>query len=381
MSKVVFSFRNFMKRLLSLVICLSCVVGAFFMTTSSQAVASCEYENQVSSINLKKIIKEFFGIREEKKEEKPSRSVYLGGYPLGFTIECDGVMVVAIGKVETESGDITPLQDKNVKVGDVIQKVNGVKLESARDMERVLNTNPMKYYKLLINRKGEIFEEVVSPCVEASSGLYRLGLWIRDNTAGVGTLTYIKDDLRFGALGHTIADIDTGVNLPILRGNIYKCSIVGFNKSTRGNPGELRGLFLRNGENAGQVDSNNDYGVFGSVKQEYLDKNNITRRIEVGSKESVKTGKATLVCTIDGSTPSEYEIEIIKTNYQSQSATKSMVVKITDERLLSQTGGIVQGMSGSPIIQNGKLIGALTHVFVSDATKGFGIYIDWMIDN
>ena len=211
--------------------------------------------------------------------------------------------------------------------------------------------------------------------------MYRLGLWIRDNAAGVGTLTYVRqDNFRFGALGHPVCDIDTGKIMPVSGGNIYKCSIVGFNKGVRGNPGELRGLFLKSGVSVGELDNNNNFGVYGKINEEYVKAMGVEPMM-VGFRDSVKTGKAKILSTIDGGKPEEYEIEIIKLNYQSESDKKSMVLRITDERLLNSTGGIVQGMSGSPIIQNGKLVGAVTHVFVSDPTKGFGVYIDWMIDN
>ena len=163
------------------------------------------------------------------------------------------------------------------------------------------------------------------------------------------------------------------------KGNIYKCNIVGYNKGTRGNPGELRGLFLKTGIVAGTLDKNTEFGVYGTVAKTYT--NSLSKLMEVGFKDSVKTGPAKILCTIDGNEPKEYDIEIVKLSYQTKSDKKSMVIRVTDKKLIASTGGIVQGMSGSPIIQNGKLIGAVTHVFVSDPTKGFGLYIDWMIDN
>ena len=210
---------------------------------------------------------------------------------------------------------------------------------------------------------------------------YKLGLWIRDNAAGVGTLTFIrKDNMRFGALGHPVCDIDTGACLPVKSGNIFKCNIVGYRKGEKGKAGELKGLFLRNGSILGALDENNGYGVYGNFGNEALEayKNEL---VEVASRNEVKSGKAKIRCTIDGTVPKDYDIEIVKTYFQDSKSNKSMFIRVTDKELLSKTGGIVQGMSGSPIIQNGKLVGAVTHVFVSDPTKGYGIYADWMIDN
>ncbi len=330
------------------------------------------------------IIKSFFGAKEKAKNEVTTagQSVYVGGYPLGFTLECEGVIVIAVGSVQTAFGDTRPCEGKNIKVGDIIFSVNGKNITSAMDMEKILSESNGEPVKVGVRRNEEKFFEIVTPSLEASTSSYRLGIWIRDNAAGVGTLTYIREDnLRFGALGHPVTDIDTDVVLPVAGGGIYKCSIVGVNKGTRGTAGELRGLFLRNGEEAGSIDKNTDFGVFGKVKQEYIERNQIERKMEVASRDSVRTGKATILTTVDGAKPEEFDIEIIKLVNQTTSNNKSMVIRVVDERLIEKTGGIVQGMSGSPIIQNGKLVGAITHVFVSDPTKGFGVYIDWMIDN
>lgn len=393
MIRAVFSsFKTFLMRCICCLIVLVSCAGLFYgkLTDTynggdnvylASTNSSCE-SIVCTKKSLIEIIKDFFGVKPKKQETTPKTMVYLGGNPLGFTMSCDGVIVVAIGSVQTLFGEVSPCENKNIKVGDVISSVNGEKLTSSHDVERILNSSSEQYSKLEIVRGEEKIEETVMPAREATSLTLRLGLWIRDNAAGVGTLTYIREDnLRFGALGHPVSDIDTNTTLPVSSGNVYKCNIVGVTKGSRGTPGELRGLFLKTGEEAGNLDSNNEFGVYGTMKQQYLEKNNITRKIEVGSRDMVKTGKAKIVCTIDGCTPEEFDIEIVKLSYQASQNKKSMVIKVTDPRLINETGGIVQGMSGSPIIQNDKLVGAVTHVFVSDATKGFGVYIDWMIDN
>ena len=195
----------------------------------------------------------------------------------------------------------------------------------------------------------------------------------------MGTLTYVQHETdKFGALGHPITDFETGAVVPAKGGKVFGCSVVGLSKGQRGAPGEMKGVFMQGKNGKGTIDKNTDSGVFGKMtdKSSLVDLN---KSAEVGGRLSVRPGKATLVSSITG-VSENYEIEIIKANYQPKSGDKSFVFRVTDERLLDLTGGIIQGMSGSPIMQNGKIIGAVTHVFVSDPTKGYGIYIDWMLE-
>ena len=365
----------------------SFIAGGSFVAKSETIVECSVGVNQMASKSipkLKDIIRDFFGDKKKKQSETNSKVlVYPGGFPLGFTMECDGVVVVALGSVETQWGNQKPTEGKNIKVGDILYSVNGEVIKSSDMLHSLLN--PQEDFGgealLEIHRDGQVIKERVVPALEEFSNMFRLGLWIRDNAAGVGTLTYIREDsLRFGALGHAVCDIDTGKIMPVASGSIYKCNIVGVNKGLRGSPGELRGLFLRTGKKAGSLDNNNKFGVYGTVDKEYVESLGV-KPIEVGFRNQAKTGNAKILCTIDGGVPKEYDIEIVKLSYQSKSDKKSMVIKVVDKDLIEQTGGIVQGMSGSPIIQNNKLIGAVTHVFVSDPTKGFGVYIDWMLDN
>lgn len=377
-SKKVFKYLFF--TFLSLVLGLVAVKGF-----SVQANSKCIFENRfVASSKFTDFferLKNLFVGNEKDKNQNREQSVYLGGYPLGFTLECDGVLIVAIGDVETENGAVRPSKNKNIREGDVLYSINGTIIKSATHLHGLLNSQKaFEIANIVIKRGKEIINETIVPVKEVPSNMYRLGFWIRDNAAGVGTLTYVRaDNKRFGALGHPVQDVDTGKLLPVSGGNIYKCNIVGYNKGTRGNPGELRGLFLRTGATIGTLDNNNEYGVYGTISEEYVAK--LGDPVKVAFRDQVKTGKAKILCTIDGTIPKEYDIEIVKLSHQSKSDKKSMVIKVVDKELISKTGGIVQGMSGSPIIQNGKLVGAVTHVFVSDPTKGFGVYIDWMIDN
>lgn len=378
------SVKSFLIAIFLMILTLFSFFSGLFYEYNNVNALSCFTSSQQTQIMFPSLKEIFYKIFSNEKQTKDDRKilVYPGGYPLGFTLECEGVLVVSMGEVETEIGNISVVKNRNIKEGDVLYSVNGEVIKSALHLQEMLNGEDYQGEELdvVIKRKQQLINERLVPLKEISSGLYRLGLWIRDNAAGVGTLTYVRaDNNRFGALGHPVCDIDTGSVMPISSGSIYKCNIVGYNKGLRKNPGELRGLFLKNGQKAGDLDFNSEYGVYGTISDEY--KKEMQKPIEVGFRDSVKTGKAKILCTIDGTTPKEYDVEIIKLSYQTKSDKKSMVIKVVDKELIEKTGGIVQGMSGSPIIQNGKLIGAVTHVFISDPTKGFGLYVDWMIDN
>lgn len=370
------SIKAIFVRLFVVLVCLLSAGMAVFnpIALNQTPTYSCSKEMAVGFPSISDVLKNLFRKSDEiETENKESVQVYLGGYPLGFTISCSGVVVVAISN-ETAN---------ELKEGDVIKKVEDIKISSAEQILTIINSETFKgqKVKLLVSRKNKEFETTIKPIYDSVQNLYKLGLWIRDNAAGVGTLTYVRaDNKRFGALGHPVCDIDTGAYLPVSSGNIFKCNIVGLKKGVKGNPGELKGLFLRNGSVLGSLDKNNDFGVYGKFSNDIIDIDE-SELVEVASRNEVKSGKAKIRCTIDGTTPKDYEIEIVKTYFQSEEETKSMFIRVTDKELLSKTGGIIQGMSGSPIIQNGKLVGAVTHVFVSDPTKGYGVYADWMIKN
>lgn len=331
----------------------------------------CSVASALEFPNIKEALKILFNKKQSKPVLNEKIKVYLGGYPLGFTFKCNGVLVVAIS-----NENIT-----NLTEGDIIKKIEDFDVFNVENISDVLNNkvNSSKTLNLTIVRKNEELKSTIKPIYDSVSRKYKLGLWIRDDAAGVGTITYVrKDNLRFGALGHPVCDIDTGSIMPVSSGNIYKCNIVGFKKGVKGNPGELKGLFLRNGSIYGNLDKNKNSGVYGVFENERIDFVN-EKEVEVADRSEIKSGKATIRCTIDGYEPQEYDIEIVKMYFQKGRETKSMFIRVTDKELIEKTGGIVQGMSGSPIIQNGKLVGAVTHVFVSDPTKGYGIFADLMI--
>ncbi len=373
-----FSVKNnvFGKILKSVFIILSLMIFGFLTVINPISVKNteskfCSASSYAEFPSIKKALKTLFNKKDTKPVLNEKVSVYLGGYPLGFTFKCNGVLVVAI------SND----NSTNLLEGDIIKKIENFEVFSVENISEILNQklDASKELNLTILRKTEEQKAKIKPIYDDVSKKYKLGLWIRDDAAGVGTLTYVrKDNLRFGALGHPVCDIDTGSIMPVSTGSVYKCNIVGYKKGAKGSPGELTGLFLRNGSVYGTLDKNIKSGVYGTFKNERLDFVK-EKEVEVADRSEVKSGKATIRCTVDGYEPQEYEIEIVKTYFQTGRDTKSMFIRVTDKELLKRTGGIVQGMSGSPIIQNGKLVGAVTHVFVSDPTKGYGIFADLMI--
>ena len=220
----------------------------------------------------------------------------------------------------------------------------------------------------------------VTPEYDVIQQKYKLGLWVRNSASGVGTLTYVKQsDFRFGAVGHPIVDNSLGENFEVESGNIYKCSLLGIKKGEKNNPGEIRSSINLSDDAIGFADTNCKYGVYGNILNKgFIDAD---KTATLGGRLSVQLGDAKILCALDNEGVKAYDIKIIKANKQNDPDEKSMIIKVTDKELLKKTGGIIQGMSGSPIIQNGKLVGAVTHVFLNDPTRGYGVYVDWMLDN
>lgn len=227
-------------------------------------------------------------------------------------------------------------------------------------------------------RDGKEQNAKLTPILDAQTKLYKLGIWIRNEARGIGTLTFVTEDNEFGALGHSISDYETGVKIPVNDGNIYPCTMLGITKGEKGKAGELRCLFVQGSLSNGIIEKNTNCGVFGEITN---DENIIDKNLScpIASRLLVRVGKAKIISSVSG-IREEYDIEIIKTYNQHSSSDKSFIFRVKDKRLLELTGGIVQGMSGSPIVQDGKLIGAVTHVFLYDPTKGYGVYSDWMLN-
>ena len=282
----------------------------------------------------------------------------------------------------TKDGLVDTLKDSPLMVGDIILKLNDEKIYSIDNIVEIINReeNRGEKVKVTYERKNKEYETYLLPALDIQTNEYKLGIWVKNDASGVGTLTYVTEEGKFGALGHAINIGGTKNAYTISGGKLYNCNIIGINKGKKGKAGELKGLFLQGRNAQGEIDRNENTGIYGSIyENSSLFENVKTRKYIIGGRLTARPGKAKILSTINGSEVKEYDIEIIKTNYQNTSKEKSMVIKVTDKELLEKTGGIVQGMSGSPIIQNGKIVGAVTHVFINDPTKGFGIYLDWML--
>ncbi|MBQ9795384.1 MAG: SpoIVB peptidase [Clostridia bacterium] len=308
--------------------------------------------------------------------------VYVGGETVGFNLQSDGVICVGSNAVATENGTKEPIKDSGLMEGDAILKIEDIEIDNIEDIDTIINlpTFVGKEVNLTIMRNSEEKTIKITPVFDVLTQKYKLGLWVRNSASGVGTLTYVKQsDFRFGAVGHPIVDSSLGENFEVESGNIYKCRLLGIKKGEKNNPGEIKSTINLSDDAIGLADTNCKYGVYGNI----LNKGVIdaSRTATLGGRLSVELGDAKIYCALDNEGVKAYDIKIIKANKQKSADDKSMIIKVTDKELLSKTGGIIQGMSGSPIVQNGKVVGAVTHVFVNDPTRGYGVYIDWMIDN
>lgn len=308
--------------------------------------------------------------------------VFVGGETVGFNLYSEGVICIGSNAVLTEVGMSEPIRTSGIQDGDAVLKIENINIESITDIDRIINlpTFQGKELELTIMRNGNEIKSKITPAYDLLSQKYKLGLWVRNNASGVGTLTYIKkSDFRFGAVGHPIVDSSLGENFIVGSGNIYKCRLLGIKKGEKNSPGEIRSSINLSDDAIGLADTNCKYGVYGNI----LNKTIIEpeRTATLGGRLGVKTGKAKIYCALDDGGVKAYDIKITKSHKQNSADDKSIIFKVTDPELLEKTGGIIQGMSGSPIVQNGKIIGAVTHVFLNDPTRGYGVYIDWMIDN
>jgi stage IV sporulation protein B len=303
-----------------------------------------------------------------------------GGQSIGVTLYTKGALVVGITGVETAGGEIVnPAREAGLLPGDVILSINGKEIEDAYHMLKMENEAEGDL-DIVADRNGKKINLKIKPVRDPSDGKMRLGIWVRDNTAGVGTLTFVTPtDRKYGGLGHAICDLDTGNILSVKEGEIFFSQVVQVNKGESGVPGEIQGEFINSQKTMGTIEKNTDYGIYGTIFSE-IDLKTFAKPIPAANRNEVKTGPANILAMVDNKGVKAFDCEIIKVNPQDEPGQKGIVLQITDEELLSKTGGIVQGMSGSPIIQNGKLVGAVTHVFVNNPTKGYGLFIDWMIE-
>ena len=323
---------------------------------------------------------DFIPIKEISFRARDEIWVMPGGQSVGVTLHTQGALVVGLGSFENPSGEaVCPARESGIRVGDVILAVEGTGVKDAAHLTSLCNETKGEI-RLRLERSGEELEVTLQPAQDATDGIYKMGMWVRDSTAGIGTLSfYAMDSLRYGALGHPITDVDTGALLSVKEGEILHSSVLGVSQGSSGLPGELQGTFSAVSQHLGTIDTNSDLGIYGEL---YAPVQNplYPQGLLLAYPEEVHTGPAQLLATVDEAGVQAYDCQIIKVYPQTEAAGKGMIVQITDPDLIEKTGGIVQGMSGSPIIQDGKLIGAVTHVFVNDPLRGYCIYALWMYE-
>lgn len=310
----------------------------------------------------------------------PNITVYPGGQPIGIKLNTEGVLVVGLSDVDSQNGKIiSPAAEAGIEIGDSIIKIDGENINDSKNVVQKLKNYKDSIIKVTIMRQGKSIEKEIKPVKSQLDNSYKLGLWVRDSTAGVGTLTfYDKKSGKFAALGHPITDVDTGTILSVKSGNIINSSIISVKKGIKGNPGEVRGIFVNEENSLGNIKSNTTSGIYG-ISGSVLKNSKIDKPMEVALRNEIKEGDAKILTTVDGNEPKLYSIKIEKLLPQDSPGPKSMVIRVTDPELLEKTGGIVQGMSGSPIIQNNKIVGAVTHVLINKPDVGYGIYMEWML--
>ncbi|EEH97690.1 SpoIVB peptidase [Clostridium tertium] len=304
--------------------------------------------------------------------------VYPGGTSVGIKLSTKGVLVVGHSDIESVEGKVeSPAKNSGIELGDVLIKINGEEIQSSKDLSKKIKNLDNSKINVDYIRNGNIEKKEID--LEKENNEYKLGLWVRDSTAGIGTLTfYDKNTSIFGALGHPITDGDTNKPFIVRNGDLLNSSVISVRKGEKGSPGELKGLFVNEKESLATIEKNTEAGIFGEASADLVNPT-FNKPLKVGFRNEIKEGAAKIITTIDENGPKMYDIEIVKLLPQEEPGPKSMVIKVTDEELLEKTGGIVQGMSGSPIIQDNKLVGAVTHVLINKPDVGYGIYIEWML--
>jgi stage IV sporulation protein B len=335
------------------------------------------------NVGEQNIVFDFAGIPIKKSTIRVLNEIKLipSGQSIGVQLNTLGVLVVGYHQIDSTNGRVSPGEVAGIKVGDIISKINGNEITNMSDLTRYLDDiqNKNLPIKITVIRNKETFETDLVTVQDSLDKNYKIGLYVRDSASGIGTLTFIEPNSgKYGALGHVISDADTKLPIVVKDGTVYDSTVTSIDKGTDGNPGEKLARFSTGKEKIGNIYSNTPFGIFGT-----LSKNNVSNQnsiaLPIALSSDVKKGPAQILTVVNGNKVEKFDIEIVSTVPQQVPAIKGIIIKITDPRLLEKTGGIVQGMSGSPIIQNGKLVGAVTHVFVNDPTSGYGVHIEWMV--
>lgn len=312
--------------------------------------------------------------------ETEGKYIIPGGQTIGVELKTQGVLVVGLADIiSTNEVSISPAKIAGMQIGDKILAIDSHNIHGTDDILNYTNNNGIKDYNFTVEREGNILNFILSPVQIYESKEIKFGFWARDDIAGIGTVTFVDPETgKFSAIGHGISDSETGSLIDIETGSISKANITNIKLGKKGEPGEIVGYILKNEHSLGTVENNTDFGIYGNINDESMGyfSNNL---IQVGKKEEIRIGPAQIYSCVNNEIQ-KYDIEITKIFYQNKPDEKSFVIKIVDNDLLDMTNGIIQGMSGSPVIQNNKIVGAVTHVFMNDPTKGYGIYIEWIFE-
>lgn len=326
-----------------------------------------------------------FGILPIKNvhvEVLPQTKVVPGGQSVGVMLHSEGVIIVGQSIVQDKNGHrYNPAREAGLEVGDVILKINNQTVTSDDQVARLVDLagKAGKDINIAAKRKGKIFRTVIKPILCRETDRYRIGLYIRDSAAGVGTLSFYNPNTgKYAALGHVITDSDTNQTIDISNGKVVRASIQGIQAGQKGRPGEKIGMFINDSGFSGNIEKNTKFGIYGTLNRPLT--NPVYREpIPIALADQVSTGPAEMLTVLDGEKIERFKVEVKRILPQSVPDSKGLIIQVTDPRLLERTGGIIQGMSGSPLIQNGKMIGAVTHVFINDPTRGYGCLIEWML--
>ncbi|MBO9129721.1 SpoIVB peptidase [Bacillus sp. 165] len=305
-----------------------------------------------------------------------------GGQSIGVKLNTKGVLVVGHHLIQTEKGKLSPGELAGIKIGDMITEINGKTIEKMSDVAPFIQHSGKtgEALDIVLLRDSKTIHTKLTPLRDKNEESYRIGLYIRDSAAGIGTMTFIhSESMKYGALGHVISDNDTRKPIQVENGQIVRSTVTSIQKGSNGDPGEKLARFSPDHKIIGNITINSPFGIFGKLNTS-LTNGIMDKEMPIALSNQVKEGPAQILTVIDKDKVEAFDVEVVSSVPQKFPATKGMVIKITDKRLLEKTGGIVQGMSGSPIIQDGKLIGAVTHVFVNDPTSGYGVHIEWMLN-
>ncbi len=348
----------------------------FYLTSDADVSVGSQSAQFVGSVQKQLSVLGVIPIKNETVKTVAEDTVLVSGDSFGIKLYADGVMVVGTKDVEADGKSVNPAKSAGIEIGDIIVSINGEKVFTSDKVQEILNDNNGEPYSIKLKRSGSVVNVVLMPVFVQSEGKYKAGIWVRDSTAGIGTITFFNPSSgKVAALGHPITDVDTGEIIPILNGQAVETTVTSVTKSSAKETGSICCDFSN--KTIGTLKDNTANGIYG----EYSEKFDLSKCSEysVALPQEVQKGFCQIITTVDENGPQVYSAEISKIYYTD--GEKNMIIKITDEHLLAKTGGIVQGMSGTPIIQNGKLIGAITHVIVDNPQKGYAVFAQTMLDS